>query len=83
MLKLLKFFINVRECLNSLMKDERLNFIEISLEENDDLSEIIDITLQTVNQQEIFHQRTFFLLIKEIVVVDKAIHVLLQSFTKI
>jgi len=65
------------------MKDERLNFIEISLEENDDLSEIIDITLQTVNQQEIFHQRTFFLLIKEIVVVDKAIHVLLQSFTKI
>ncbi len=65
------------------MKDEWLNFIEISSEENDDLSEIIDITLQTVNQQEIFHQKTFFLLIKEIVVIDKAIYVLLQSFTKI
>jgi len=60
-----------------------LNFIEILSEENDDLSEIIDIALQTVNQQEIFHQRTFFLLIEETVVVDKVIHVLLQSFMKI
>jgi len=60
-----------------------LNFIEISSEENNNLSEIIDITLQTVNQREIFHQRTFFLLIEEIVVVDKVIHVLLQSFAKI
>jgi len=50
MLKLLKLFIDVKECLNSLMKDERLNFIEILSEENDDLSEIIDIALQTVNQ---------------------------------
>ncbi len=58
MLKLLKLFIDVRECLNSLMKNEWSSFIEISLEENDDLSEIIDIVLQTVNQQEIFHQRT-------------------------
>ena len=65
------------------MKDERLSFIEISSEENDDLSEIIDITLQTVNQQEIFHQRTFFILIKKIVIVNKVIHVLLQNFTKI
>jgi len=65
------------------MKDEWSNFIEILLEEDDDLSEIIDIALQTVNQWEIFHQRTFFLLIKEIVVVNKAIHVLLQSFMKI
>ncbi len=65
------------------MKNEWLSFIEISSEKNDDLSEIIDITLQTVNQWEIFHQRTFLLLIEEIVVVDKAIHVLLQSFTKI
>ncbi len=65
------------------MKDEWLSFIEVSSEENDDLSEIIDITLQTVNQWEIFHQRTFFLLIKEIVVINKAIHVLLQSFMKI
>ncbi len=65
------------------MKDEWLNFIEISSEENNNLSEIIDITLQTVNQREIFHQRTFFLLIEEIVVVDKVIHVLLQSFAKI
>jgi len=32
------------------MKDERLNFIEISSEESDDLNEIIDIALQTVNQ---------------------------------
>ena len=32
------------------MKDEWLNFIEISSEEDDDLSEIIDIALQTVNQ---------------------------------
>ena len=32
------------------MKDEWLNFIEISLEEDDDLSEIINIMLQTVNQ---------------------------------
>jgi len=54
-----------------------LSFIEISSEENDDLSEIIDITLQTVNQQEIFDQRTFFLLIEEIVIFSKAIHVLL------
>jgi len=45
MLKLLKLFINVKECLNLLIKDERLSFIEISSEENDDLSEIIDITL--------------------------------------
>ncbi len=65
------------------MKDEWSSFIEISSEEDDNLSEIIDIALQTVNQQEIFHQRTIFLLIKEIVVVDKAIHVLLQSFAKI
>ena len=83
MLKLLKLFIDVKECLNSLMKDERLNFIKILSEENDDLSEIIDITLQTVNQQEIFHQRTFFLLIEEIVIVNKVICILLQSFTKI
>ncbi len=65
------------------MKDEWSSFIEISSEENDDLSEIIDIALQTVNQWEIFHQRMFFLLIKEIVIVDKAIHVLLQNFSKI
>ncbi len=65
------------------MKDEWSSFIKISSEKDDDLSEIIDIVLQTVNQQEIFHQRMFFLLIKEIVIVDKAIHVLLQSFTKI
>jgi len=50
MLKLLKLFINVKECLNSLMKDESLNFIKISSEEDDNLSEIIDITFQTVNQ---------------------------------
>ncbi len=50
MLKLLKLFVNVRECLNSLMKDERLNFIKISSEENNDLSKIIDIMFQTVNQ---------------------------------
>ncbi len=65
------------------MKDEWSSFIEILSEEDDDLSEIIDIALQTVNQWEIFHQRTFFLLIKEIVVVDKAIRVLLQNFAKI
>ncbi len=50
MFKLLKLFVDVRKCLNSLMKDEWLNFIEISLEEDDDLSEIINIMLQTVNQ---------------------------------
>ncbi len=55
MFKLLKLFINVRECLKSLMKNEWLNFIEISSEENDDLSEIIDIMFQTVNQWKIFH----------------------------
>jgi len=60
-----------------------LNFIKISSEENDDLSEIIDIALQTINQQEIFHQRTFFLLIEKIVIINKVIYVLLQSFTKI
>ncbi len=49
MLKLLKLFIDIRECLNSLMKDEWLNFIKILSEENDDLSKIIDIALQTVN----------------------------------
>ncbi len=65
------------------MKDEWLNFIEILSEEDDNLSEIIDIALQTVNQQEIFHQKIFFLLIEEIVVVDKAICVLLQNFAKI
>ncbi len=32
------------------MKDEWLNFIEILSEENDKLSEIIDIVLQTINQ---------------------------------
>ncbi len=55
MFKLLKLFIDVKECLNSLMKNEWLNFIKISSEENNDLSEIIDIVLQTVNQWEIFH----------------------------
>ncbi len=83
MLKLLKLFIDVREYLNSLMKDERLSFIKISSEKDDDLNEIINIALQTVNQREIFHQRTFFLLIEEIVIIDKVIHVLLQSFVKI
>ncbi len=53
------------------MKNEWLNFIEISLEKSDDLSEIINIALQTVNQWEIFHQKTLFLLIKEIVVINK------------
>jgi len=48
--KLLKLFIDIKECLNSLMKDERLSFIKISSEENDDLSEIINITFQSVNQ---------------------------------
>ncbi len=65
------------------MKNEWLSFIKILSEEDNNLSEIIDIVLQIVNQQEIFHQRTFFLLIKKIVVVNKAIHVLLQSFMKI
>ncbi len=32
------------------MKDEWLSFIEILSEKNDDLNEIIDIALQTVNQ---------------------------------
>ena len=41
MLKLLKLFIDIKEC---------LNFIEILSEENDKLSEIIDIVLQTINQ---------------------------------
>ncbi len=83
MFKLLKLFIDVRKCLNSLMKNEWLSFIEILLEENNNLNKIIDIVLQTVNQQEIFHQRTFFLLIEEIVIVNKVIYVLLQSFAKI
>ncbi len=83
MFKLLKLFVDVRECLNSLMKDEWLSFIEISSEEDDDLSEIIDITLQTVNEQKIFHQRMFFLLIEEIIIVNKAIRALLQNFAKI
>jgi len=60
-----------------------LSFIEILSEENDDLSDITDIVFYTVNQQEVFHQEIFFLLIKKIVVVDKAICVLLQSFAKI
>jgi hypothetical protein len=50
MLKLLKLFINVEECLNSLMKDKELNFIRISSEENNDLSEITNVVLQTINQ---------------------------------
>ncbi len=50
MFKLLKLFIDVRECLNSLIKDEWSSFIKISSEENDDLSEIINIALQTINQ---------------------------------
>jgi len=83
MFKLLKLFVDVKECLNSLMKDERLSFIKISSEKDNNLSEIIDIALQTVNQQEIFHQKIFFLLIEKIVVINKAIYVLLQSFMKI
>ncbi len=65
------------------MKDEWSSFIKILSEENNDLSEIIDIALQTVNQWEIFYQRIFFLLIEKIVVVNKAIYVLLQNFAKI
>ncbi len=45
MFKLLKLFINVKECLNLLMKNKWLSFIEISLKENDNLSEIINIML--------------------------------------
>ncbi len=37
------------------MKNKWLNFIKVSSEENDDLSEIINIALQIINQQEIFH----------------------------
>jgi len=55
MLKLLKLFINVKECLNLLMKNELLSFIKILSEEDNNLSEIINIVLQIVNQQEIFH----------------------------
>ncbi len=65
------------------MKDEWSSLIEILSEEDNNLSDIIDIAFHAVNQQKVFHQETFFLLIKEIVVVDKAICVLLQSFTKI
>ena len=65
------------------MKDEWLNLIEISSEENDDLSDITDIAFHAVNQWKVFHQEMFFLLIKEIVVVNKVICVLLQSFAKI
>ncbi len=43
MLKLLKLFIDVKKCLNSLIKNEWLNFIKISSKKKDDLSEIIDI----------------------------------------
>jgi len=50
MFKLLKLFVDVKECLNSLMKNERSSFIKISSEKDNDLNEIIDITLQTVNQ---------------------------------
>ncbi len=82
MLKLLKLFIDFKKCLNLLMKDERLNLIKISSEENDNLSDIIDIAFHTVNQQKVFYQETFFLLIKEIVIINKAICVLLQSFIK-
>ena len=65
------------------MKDEWSNFIEVLSEEDDDLNDITNIAFHAVNQQEVFHQETFFLLIEKIVVVDKAICVLLQSFAKI
>ncbi len=78
----MKLFIDFKKCLNLLMKDERLNLIKISSEENDNLSDIIDIAFHTVNQQKVFYQETFFLLIKEIVIINKAICVLLQSFIK-
>ncbi len=45
MLKLLKLFIDVKECLNLLIKDKWSSFIKISLKENNNLSEIIDIVL--------------------------------------
>ncbi len=45
MLKLLKLFIDVKKYLNSLIKNEWLSFIKISLKENDNLNEIIDIAL--------------------------------------
>ncbi len=37
------------------MKNEWLSFIKILSEEDNNLSEIINIVLQIVNQQEIFH----------------------------
>ncbi len=43
MFKLLKLFVNFKECLNSLMKDEWLSLIKVSSEENNDLSDITDI----------------------------------------
>jgi len=50
MLKLLKLFINVKECLHSLMKDESFTVIRISSEENNDLSEITDVALHAIDQ---------------------------------
>ncbi len=65
------------------MKDEWSSFIKILSEEDNDLSDITDIAFHAINQQKVFHQEIFFLLIEEIVIVNKAICVLLQSFAKI
>ncbi len=65
------------------MKDEWSNFIKILSEENDNLSDIINIVFHAVNQWKVFYQEIFFLLIEEIVIVNKAICILLQSFAKI
>ena len=65
------------------MKDEWSSLIEISSEKDNNLNDLTDIAFHAVNQQEVFHQEIFFLLIKEIVVVNKAICILLQSFAKI
>jgi hypothetical protein len=54
-----------------------------NLDLNDDLSKVTNVALHAINQERLFYQKTFFLLIKEIVVFIKAHKVLLQDFIKI
>ena len=54
-----------------------------SLRKDDKLSDIIDISLQTINQRSIIYSRTFFLLTEKMIVISKIYKALFMSVAKI
>ena len=59
-----------------------LTFWNLS-EKDDKLNEIIDVSLQTINQRSIIHLRMFFLLAEKVIVISKAYKILFVNITEI